>query len=153
MAVNTFIWFRQSSALTAFVGGKSLHVMVRPGAPPPPGNYEIHPPVNDPIYGMVALMVPTGGPIAPVSEKWHPGAYSCAPAGKIGAPQYQTIKMGAPTMVHSVLGKECVESPSQGPQVFVISHNRSRGGMPSSSPPALRISWTPCRLLAGRRSK
>jgi hypothetical protein len=63
LAVGSFIWFRPSSALTGSVGGKNMHVTIRPGgAAPPPGNYDIHPPVQDPIYGMVALMVPSASP-------------------------------------------------------------------------------------------
>jgi hypothetical protein len=56
-----------NGAITGMIGGKALHLSVRPAQPgshPPPGNYVIHPPVNDPIYGMVALMTassPGGG--------------------------------------------------------------------------------------------
>ncbi len=49
-----------SATISGNVGGKALHVTMRLlQTGPPAGNYDIHPPVNDPIYGLVALMTPS----------------------------------------------------------------------------------------------
>ena len=53
-----------SRTLTGGLGGKFLHCTMRLGQGgdfPPAGDYEILPPISDPIYGMVALMVPARG--------------------------------------------------------------------------------------------
>jgi len=52
-----------SRTIAGSLGGRFLHCTMRPaqgGALPPAGDYEILPPMNDPIYGRVALMVPVG---------------------------------------------------------------------------------------------
>lgn len=53
-----------SRVIAGNLGGKSLCCAMRPaqgGTLPPAGDYEILPPMNDPVYGRVALMVPVGG--------------------------------------------------------------------------------------------
>jgi hypothetical protein len=92
------------------IGGKELHFTARPaknGAHPPPGHYQIHPPTNDPIYGMVALMTPLG-PQVPSgakefnADKFMPSHAKFAPvgvkdspvAGKFAPPAYDWIKAG-----------------------------------------------------------
>jgi hypothetical protein len=130
LAVGSFIWFRPSSALTGSVGGKNIHVMIRPGgAAPPPGKYEIHPPVEDPIYGMVALMMPVGSPGALVSgkqEKWQP-AMMASPGALVSGKQekWQPTMMMMPASKVNVPSMDAkqFQSPSEATQVFVISHN------------------------------
>jgi hypothetical protein len=64
MAFEKLIYRAAGGTITGNLAGKLIHFSARPGpagGQPPPGNYDIHPPVNDPIYGMVALMTPSGG--------------------------------------------------------------------------------------------
>ena len=101
----------RGTTLIGHIGGRTIHLMIQPRGAPPPGNYEIHPPVQDPVYGMVALMVPTAGP----------ASYANAPAA---LSPYQPVKLGTPAyvkMVSPAAGLTRVESPTRGPQVFVIS--------------------------------
>ena len=56
-----------SRTIAGNLSGKFLHCTMRPaqgGALPPAGEYEILPPVSDPIYGRLALIVPAGGSAA-----------------------------------------------------------------------------------------
>jgi hypothetical protein len=67
MAFQKLIYRSAGGTITGNLAGKLIHFSARPGragGQPPPGNYDIHPPVNDPIYGLVALMTPSGGPNA-----------------------------------------------------------------------------------------
>jgi hypothetical protein len=67
MAFQKLMYRSAVGTITGNLAGKLIHFSARPGqggGQPPPGNYDIHPPVNDPIYGMVALMTPSGGPNA-----------------------------------------------------------------------------------------
>jgi len=53
-----------SRTITGSLGGKFLHCTMRPpqgGALPPAGDYEILPPVSDPVYGRLAVMASVGG--------------------------------------------------------------------------------------------
>jgi len=53
-----------SRTITGNLSGKFLHCTMRPpqgGALPSAGDYEILPPVSDPIYGRLAVMAPVGG--------------------------------------------------------------------------------------------
>jgi len=57
-----------SRTIAGSLGGKFLNCTIRPpqgGALPPAGDYEILPPMNDPIYGRVAVMASVGqsGPV------------------------------------------------------------------------------------------
>lgn len=48
----------QSNVISGLIGGTPIHCTFRPGgAVPPPGNYDVLPPTDDPIYGRCALMV------------------------------------------------------------------------------------------------
>lgn len=52
-----------NGTVTGFIANKAISFKTQPattGSKPPAGNYVIHPPVNDPIYGLVALMTPVG---------------------------------------------------------------------------------------------
>jgi hypothetical protein len=54
-----------SGTINGNIGNKNMHIVVRPaqaGKGPATGNYIINPPVNDPIYGMVAMMTPSTSP-------------------------------------------------------------------------------------------
>ena len=63
--VATRLMFQAGSrTITGSLGGRFLHCTMRPpqgGALPPAGDYEILPPVSDPIYGRLAVMAPAGG--------------------------------------------------------------------------------------------
>jgi hypothetical protein len=64
MAFEKLMYRVAGGTITGNLAGKLIHFSARPGhagGQPPPGNYDIHPPVNDPIYGMVALMTPSAG--------------------------------------------------------------------------------------------
>lgn len=57
-----------SRTITGSLGGRFLHCTMRPpqgGALPPAGDYEILPPVSDPVYGRLAVMAPVGGSFNP----------------------------------------------------------------------------------------
>lgn len=119
--------FLRATTLIAHIGGRTFHLMIQPRGAPPPGNYDIHPPVQDPVYGMLALMLPAAGPAAPHGEKdwkywtYQPAMHANAPAA---LSPYQPVKLGSPAyakMVSPAAGLSRPESPSQGPQVFVIS--------------------------------
>jgi hypothetical protein len=60
-----------SGTINGNIGNKNIRIVVRPaqaGRGPTAGNYIINPPVNDPIYGMVAMMTPS------TSSAQSPGA-------------------------------------------------------------------------------
>lgn len=73
--VATRLMFQAGSrTIAGNLGGKFLHCTMRPaqgGALPPAGEYEILPPVIDPIYGRLALMTPVGGSGGILAQK-HP---------------------------------------------------------------------------------
>jgi len=53
-----------SRVIAGNLGGKALCCSMRPaqgGTLPPAGDYQILAPMNDPVYGRVALMAPVGG--------------------------------------------------------------------------------------------
>jgi hypothetical protein len=67
MAFQKLIYRAAGGTISGNLAGKLINFAARPGqagAHPRPGDYDIHPPVNDPIYGLVALMTPSGGPNA-----------------------------------------------------------------------------------------
>jgi hypothetical protein len=90
------------------IGGKALHFTARPaqsGAHPPPGNYRIHRPINDPIYGMVARMTPASDALDPLHFQMT------APAFKDqGAPAYDWIRAG--TGMNTLAEKPMGDRPS-----------------------------------------
>ena len=102
MHLARMTFHRGSGALSGSIGGKHLHIVTRPAhgsAALPAGEYAIHPPVIDPIYGAVALVVPTAGPSNPAGDtvsyiKNAPANKWSAPANKYSAP---VNKLSAPT--------------------------------------------------------
>src|SRR5579859_4056960 len=47
-----------SNVITGLLGNKQVHCTFRSGAAaPPPGSYDVHPPIEDLVYGRYALMV------------------------------------------------------------------------------------------------
>jgi hypothetical protein len=64
MAFQKLIYQAAGGTITGNLAGKLIHFSARPGragGQPPPGEYDIHRPVNDPIYGWLALMTPSAG--------------------------------------------------------------------------------------------
>jgi hypothetical protein len=92
-----------SGAINGNIGNKNIRIVVRPaqaGRGPAAGNYMINPPVNDPIYGMVAMMTP-----------------STSSAQSPGGAQMWKIKLSSPTAI-----KTSITAPNvAGEQVFVLS--------------------------------
>ena len=113
MAFEKLLYRSAGGTITGNLAGKLMHFSARPGqggVQPPPGNYDIHPPVNDPIYGLVALMTPSGRPNAvqalalrgfkmdaPNALKEAPSAMKEAPSGMKEAPALGFQKV-TPTM-------------------------------------------------------
>lgn len=61
----------RGGAIIGLIWGKTVHCLVRPGQPgtlPPAGEYRVGAPVNDLIYGPVAVMAPANGPIVPGAD-------------------------------------------------------------------------------------
>jgi len=67
------------TTLTGNLGGRPLNCVIQPpqgGGPPPPGKYHISPPVDDPIYGRIAVMVrmgTAGGGTGSAAQAFDPG--------------------------------------------------------------------------------
>jgi hypothetical protein len=83
--------------ITGNLAGKLINFSARPGragGQPPPGEYDIHPPVNDPVYGWVALMTPSGNlgsdlnkhKVSPSFMKVSPSFLKEAPSGMKDVP-------------------------------------------------------------------
>ena len=74
MSLQKLAYQLSNGTVSGHIANRPIHFTVRPtqaGSSPPPGNYMIHPPVNDPVYGWLAYMTPdTGsGPGAARSQK------------------------------------------------------------------------------------
>jgi hypothetical protein len=114
--VATRLMFQVASrAIAGNLGGKPVHCMMRPaqgGALPPAGDYEILPPVSDPIYGRLALMAPAGQ-LAAIEWNW-----TTAPAGGLAASE-KYLKDAA-KFWEKPLGEQKPDSAGGG-GVFVLS--------------------------------
>lgn len=92
MAFEKLMYRAAGGTITGNLAGKLVHFSARPGqggVQPPPGNYDIHPPVNDPIYGLVALMTPSGNLSTDLNKhKISPSSMKMAPSSKIMAPSF-----------------------------------------------------------------
>jgi hypothetical protein len=110
-----------SRTITGNLSGKFLHCTVRPaqgGALPPAGDYEILPPVSDPIYGRLAVMAPAGGLGATKDvDKSTPAVRGKLIVKPYAAPPVVAMKFetpgagGGPVFVLSdrpVLGRNCI---------------------------------------------
>jgi hypothetical protein len=117
--VATRLMFQAGSrVISGNLAGKFLNCTVRPpqgGALPPRGGYEILPPMNDPIYGRVALMVPAGGSgeiIAGLTMQ------KCLVTAKV----YGRFEAGPTTMSNKKFSKPDASPPdATSGQVFVLS--------------------------------
>jgi hypothetical protein len=150
MAFEKLKYRLAGGTITGNLGGKLIHFAARPGragGQPPPGNYDIHPPVNDPIYGMVAVMTPAGaapglsaaslnyGKVAgALSQKWGAPANKVvgavsekygAPSGKLG---FAASEKWAPSDKAGAPGWNTVKSGTPaGGQVFVLANRPIMG--------------------------
>ncbi len=138
-----------TGSLMGSIGGKVLQCLVNPtsaGSAPPAGEYSIQPPVQDVIYGQIAIMVPTGGgvgmqnmqpganamkawsPGANAMKNWAPGANAMkyrAPGGvenkKVTPAGGVENKLFAPAGSVEALMAYSASSPQEGGSVFVLS--------------------------------
>jgi hypothetical protein len=107
------------------IAGKALHVTMRlsqVGPAPPAGAYDIHPPVNDPIYGLIALMTPsTSSPGAAVTHTTKMEGGGMTATEKVFRPQASFfIKQGGMTSTGQVFVLS--SRPILGQNSLVISH-------------------------------
>jgi hypothetical protein len=120
---------RAGGTFVGNIGGKALHFTARPaqsGAQPPPGNYQIHRPMNDPIYGMVALMTPVGiqagnaGKFVPGRDYTAPAFTYSAPAGAGYDPGFKVVF--APGYLQVVApGRDYTAPAAIASAIFVLS--------------------------------
>jgi hypothetical protein len=101
------------------IGGRAIQFAIRPaqtGSQLPPGNYDIHPPVNDPIYGNIALMTLTGGgPAAPAL----PAIKSSTTQTQAALHAYKMGAFHAPVMFKNY--PQGAQSAAMGGRAFVLS--------------------------------
>ena len=70
----------QSGFISGMLAGKSLNCLVNPSqGSAPAGVYQIQPPIDDVVFGQLAVMTPAGGPAGSIGEshayvKWDGGA-------------------------------------------------------------------------------
>ena len=94
MAFEKLLYRAAGGTITGNLAGKLIHFSARPGrggGQPPPGNYDIHPPLNDPVYGMIAVMTPAGATpgLSAVSSSF--GKTAGALSQKWGAPANKVV--------------------------------------------------------------
>jgi hypothetical protein len=95
MAFQKLMYRSAGGTITGNLAGKLIHFAARPGragGQPPPGNYDIHPPVNDPIYGLIALMTPSGSQNLPNAEHFAKGKYSPSVIKGTPVSQFQKVE-------------------------------------------------------------
>ena len=89
MALQKLTYSMAGGRINGYLGNKHIHIVVRPaqvGNGPAAGHYIIHPPVNDPIFGMIANMTPQSAvSITKVVDK-------TSPLFKIKSPSYGVEK-------------------------------------------------------------
>ena len=70
----------QSGFISGMLAGKPLNCLVNPSqGSAPAGVYQIQPPIDDVVFGQLAVMTPAGGPAGSIGEshayvKWDGGA-------------------------------------------------------------------------------
>ena len=129
MAHQRLNYHLAAGAIVGNLAGKTVRftaLPAHPGTKPPPGDYDLHPPVDDPIYGMVALMAPAGlaaGPASagasymknmPISDKSAFPSHALSAAKGLPSTMLGSQKVGAPSDKYaaSLHAAKAVAAPS-----------------------------------------
>jgi hypothetical protein len=112
---------RASKTITGLVGGRNLYCVTRTdGSLPPPGNYWIAAPTDDPVFGMVAVMVPAaaqGDPAASGFKVISPavGGFGFkSSGGAVSAQKIVNYGASAFKVISPAAGAYQVENPAAG---------------------------------------
>jgi len=102
---------RASKTITGLVGDRNLYCATRTdGSLPPPGKYWIAAPTDDPVFGMVAVMVPAAAQGSPAASAFKVISPAVGTYGfKSGSPAASAQKIISPAA-----GAYQVENPAAG---------------------------------------